>query len=296
MASKELQPIIDMMRSRPSYKEATIEQLREGLVKLLQQYPVPEDLQCETVDADGVPGEWIAWPGADAGKVVYYLHGGAYVRGSVDTHRNLIGGISRHSGARMLGVDYRLGPEHPFPAAVHDALTGYGWLLTQGIAPERIVIAGDSAGGGLALAVLVALRDAGDPLPAGGVLLSPWTDMEATGDSIETKAAVDPMIQRDYLLDMAKMYLGGADPRDPLASPLLAELHGLPPLLIQVGTAETLMDDSDRVAEKVKAAGGQVTLEHWDDMVHAWPLFAPVLPEGREAIEKIGAFVKGILG
>jgi len=196
----------------------------------------------------------------------------------------------------MLGVDYRLGPEHPFPAAVHDALTGYGWLLTQGIAPERIVIAGDSAGGGLALAVLVALRDAGDPLPAGGVLLSPWTDMEATGNSIETKAAVDPMIQREYLLDMAKMYLGGADPRDPLASPLLAELHGLPPLLIQVGTAETLMDDSDRVAEKVEAAGGQVTLEHWDDMVHAWPLFAPVLPEGREAIEKIGAFIKGILG
>ncbi len=296
MASKELQPIVDMMRSRPSYKEATIEQLREGLVKLIQQYPVPEDLQCEAVDADGVPGEWIAWPGADAGRVVYYLHGGAYVRGSVDTHRNLMGGISRHSGARMLGVDYRLGPEHPFPAAVHDALTGYGWLLTQGIPPERIVIAGDSAGGGLALAVLVALRDAGDPLPAGGVLLSPWTDMEATGNSIETKAAVDPMIQREYLLDMAKMYLGGADPRDPLASPLLAELHGLPPLLIQVGTAETLMDDSDRVAEKVKAAGGQVTLEHWDDMVHAWPLFAPVLPEGREAIEKIGAFVKGIRG
>ena len=296
MASKELQPIVDMMRSRPSYKEATIEQLREGLVKLIQQYPVPEDLQCEAVDADGVPGEWIAWPGADAGRVVYYLHGGAYVRGSVDTHRNLMGGISRYSGARMLGVDYRLGPEHPFPAAVHDALTGYGWLLTQGILPERVVIAGDSAGGGLALAVLVALRDAGDPLPAGGVLLSPWTDMEATGDSIETKAAVDPMIQRDYLLDMAKMYLGGADPRDPLASPLLAELHGLPPLLIQVGTAETLMDDSDRVAEKVTAAGGRVTLEHWDDMVHAWPLFAPVLPEGREAIEKIGAFVKGILG
>lgn len=292
MASPELQPILDMMRDRPSYKDLGIEELREGLRKLFGQYPLPEGMTTEPVTAGGVPGEWVRAESTDPHKVVYYLHGGAYVRGSTETHRGLTGRIAAEGGVRVLAVDYRLGPEHPFPAAVDDALAGYRWLLGQGVAPGKIVVAGDSAGGGLALALLVALRDAGDPLPNSAVLLSPWTDLTASGHSIEARAEIDPFIAKQYLLDMAQMYLGGANPRDPLASPVFAELHGLPPLYIQVGTAETLYDDATRIEEKVKAAGGQATLEPWEDMIHAWHLFAPVLPEGRQAIEKIGAFLR----
>src|SRR5690606_5447385 len=175
--------------------------------------------------------------------------------------RNLGGRISKAANCRVLSLDYRLAPEHPFPAAVDDAVTGYRWLLDQGIRPDRIAIAGDSAGGGLAAATLVALKDRGEPMPAAGVCLSPWVDMEGTGESMTSRAALDPMVQKDGLKDMASLYLDGADPRSPLAAPLYADLSGLPPLLIQVGTAETLYDDATRLAEKAEAAGVDVTLE-----------------------------------
>jgi len=224
--------------------------------------------------------------------VIFYLHGGGYVIGSINTHREMVARLSRASAARALAIDYRLAPEHPFPAAVDDAVAAYRWLVGSGVNPRRIVVAGDSAGSGLTMATLVALRDAGEPLPAAGVCLSPWVDQEGTGDSMSGNAAVDPIVERDGLVQMAKRYLGEAGARTPLAAPLYADLTGLPPLLIQVGAAETLLDDSVRLDARARAAGVDSTLEVWDDMIHVWHLFAGMLPEGQQAIERIGEFVK----
>jgi acetyl esterase/lipase len=239
-----------------------------------------------------VPAEWVVAPGADARRVILYLHGGGYTIGSINTHRELAARLSRAAAARVLVIDYRLAPEHPHPAAVDDATAAYRWLLANGVDPARIVVAGDSAGGGLTVATLVALRDAHTPLPAAGVCLSPWVDLEGSGESMTTKAAVDPMVQRDGLLKMAAAYLAGQDARTPLAAPLYANLSGLPPLLIQVGTAETLLDDSTRLAERARKAGVNVTLDPWEDMIHVFQAFATYLPEARQAIDRIGEFVK----
>jgi acetyl esterase/lipase len=221
-----------------------------------------------------------------------YLHGGGYVIGSIHTHKGLIAGLSAAAHCRALALDYRLAPEHRYPAAVDDAVAAYRWLLDAGFSPSRIAIAGDSAGGGLALATLVALRAAGDPLPAAAVPISPWTDLEGTGDSMKTHVDKDPMVEPGGLLGMARLYLGDADPRQPTASPLHADLTGLPPLLIQVGELETLLDDATRIAASAQKRGVAVTLEVWPEMVHVWHLFAPMVPEGRDAIARIGAFLK----
>ena len=296
MASPELARIIEKLKNRPDYRTATMQQMRQGLDALTAAYPPEEGVACDTVDAGGVKAAWITPPGVDRGRVIYYLHGGAYVRGSIASHGGMVSRIAQSAGARALLLEYRLGPEHPFPAAVDDALTGYRWLLKQGVDPARMAIVGDSSGGGLTLAALVALRDAGDPLPATAVCLSPWVDLEATGDSMQSKADVDPFIEKEYLLTMARHYLGDADPRSPLAAPLYADLQGLPPLFIQVGTAEVLLDDSTRIAERARAAGVQVTLEPWEGMIHGWHLFAPELPEGQAAIDRIGAYLQECLG
>jgi acetyl esterase/lipase len=219
------------------------------------------------------------------------LHGGGYVIGSINTHRAMIARIARASNARALAIDYRLAPEHPFPAAVDDATAAYKWLLAEGYEPGKIVIAGDSAGGGLTLAALVALRDSGVPMPAGAVPISPWTDLEGTGESVRSRAAKDPMVTPGNLAESAKQYYGAHDPRDPLVSPLHANFRGLPPMLIHVGDAEILLDDATRVAERAKLAGVKVELEVWDDMIHVWHVFAKLLPEGQQAIDKIGKFV-----
>jgi acetyl esterase/lipase len=255
-------------------------------------FPVDADVKSEPVNAGGVKSEWVTAPGADPGRAVLYLHGGGYVIGSINTHRTLAGRISRAAKARVLVIDYRLAPEHPFPAAVEDSVAAYRWMLSTGLKPSRIAVAGDSAGGGLTVATLVAIRDAKLPVPAAGVPLSPWIDMEGLGDSMKSKAAVDPMVQKDGLLQMAAAYLAGKDPRTPLAAPLYADLAGLPPLLIQVGTAETLLDDSTRLAERARKAGVKVTLEPWENMIHVWQIFAPILDEGQQAIEKIGEFIR----
>ena len=215
---------------------------------------------------------------------------------SIGTHRGLCTRLSRAAGARVLNVDYRLAPEHPYPAAVDDALAVYRAVLADGVDPARIAIGGDSAGGGLTLATLVALRDAGDPLPAAGVCISPWTDLSLSGESIRTKAAEDPLIQPSQLAWMAGLYLGDADPKAPTASPLFANLSGLPPLLVHVGTAEILLDDATLLAERAREAGVDVTLEAWEEMIHTWHNFADLLPEGREAIEGIGKYLRARLG
>jgi acetyl esterase/lipase len=192
----------------------------------------------------------------------------------------------------VLVIDYRLAPEHPHPAAVDDAVAAYRWMLAQGLKPARITVAGDSAGGGLTVATLLAIRDAKLPLPGAGACLSPWVDLEGIGESMTTKAGVDPIVQKTGLLQMAAAYLGGKDPRTPLAAPLYADLSGLPPLLIQVGTAETLLDDASRLAERARKAGVTVSYEPWESMIHVWHLFAPMLDEGQQAIDRIGEFVR----
>jgi len=292
MASQQLQALIQAIRSQPDLHGAPVEQYRAAMENVTQFFPVPADVTREPVNAGGIPGEWIAAPGAAPERVIYYLHGGGYIIGSINSHRELISRLSRAAGARALAIDYRLAPENPFPAAVEDATAAYRWLLSTGVDPARTVIAGDSAGGGLTLAALVALRDAGDPLPAAAVCLSPWADMEGLGESMTTKADLDPMIRRDNLLEGAKAYLGGADPRTPLAAPLYADLTGLPPLLIHVGSSETLLDDSTRLAERAKAAGVDVNLEVWDEMIHVFQFMAAMLPEGQQSIDRIGEFIR----
>jgi acetyl esterase/lipase len=252
----------------------------------------PPDVVSEPVSAGGVPSEWITTPAADHEQVILHLHSGGYYTGSINTHRDLVARLGRAAGMRALAIDYRLAPEHPYPAALEDATTAYRWLVATGYEPANIIIAGDSSGGGLALAMLVNLRDAGDPLPAGAVCLSPWTDLALTGGSIKSKAKADPINKPDVLKFGAALYAGQYDLKTPLISPLYAELRELPPILIQVGTEETLLDDSTRLAEHARAAGVEVTLEIWKGMIHDFQLYARFLPEARQAIEGVGMFMR----
>jgi acetyl esterase/lipase len=293
MASKELERLIEFLRSQPQLEpDLSPDELRAGFEAIASMFPVPPDVSLQPVDVGGMPGEWIAAPGASDDRVVFYLHGGGYVIGSLATHRAMVARISQAASARALVIEYRLAPEDPFPAAVEDAIVAYRWLLAQGVDPARVVVVGDSAGGGLTVAALVSLRDAGDAMPAAAVCLSPWTDLEGTGESMTTKAAIDPLIERDGIEIMAKIYLAGADPRTPLASPIYADLHGLPPLLIHVGTAELLLDDAVRLADRARAAGVEVVLEPWEDMIHVWHCFAQLLPEAQKAIDRVGEFIR----
>lgn len=293
MASAELQMVIDLLRSSPPVpRTADWATQRAALEQLTTLAPPPSEVRCTPVDAGGRPAEWVCATGSRDERTLLYLHGGGYCIGSITTHRQLATDLSRAAAARVLLLDYRLAPEHPFPAAVDDAVAAYRFLLGLGVAPQTAAIAGDSAGGGLTVATLLALREAGLPLPAAGICLSPWLDLSLCGPSIEGKAAVDPMVQRESLQRMADAYLGGSDARTPLASPLFGDLRGLPPLLVQVGTAEVLLDDATRFAERARAAGVAVQLEVWDDMVHVWQAFAVFLPEGRQAIDGIGGFLR----
>ena len=290
MASEQLNKVLEIIRSVPPAKpDTTIGQMRGAMEKVAER--VAKDVTCEPVTAGGVPAEWIVAPGAAQDRVILYLHGGGYVMGSINTHRAMIARLSRAAQAKALALDYRLAPEHPFPAAVEDATAAYRWLLAQGYKPGKIVISGDSAGGGLTLATLLALRDAKTPLPAAAAPISAWSDMEGTGASVKTRAAIDPMVTNNTLLEMAKAYVGKGDPKNPIASPLHGDYRGLPPMLMQVGDAEILLDDSTRVAEKAKAAGVKVDLEVWPEMVHVWHIFAKLLPEAQQAIDRIGRYV-----
>ena len=292
MPSPELQMVIDLLHGVTAAPDGSIAEQRAAMENLTTSMALPADVRCTPVDADGVPAEWITAAGARDDHAVLYLHGGGYCIGSIATHRQLASDVSRAAGARVLLIAYGLAPERPFPAAVEDAARAYRYLLASGVKPSRASIAGDSAGGGLTAAALLALRDAGTELPAAGVCLSPWFDLTLSGASMQSKASVDPIVQRDRLQRMADAYLGTRPATTPLASPLYADLAGLPPLLVQVGTAETLLDDATRFAERARAAGVAVDLDVWDDMVHVWQAFAFVLPEGRQALERVGAFLR----
>jgi len=294
MPSQEFHDLVARLRSLQRDGNPTIAEMRAGWDRFAAQFPAADDLRFEAVDADGVSAEWTDAPGADPRRVIFYLHGGGYNIGSIESYRHFVGRMSRASKARVLSVGYRLAPEHPFPAAVDDAVTAYRWLLGQGIPASRIVISGDSAGGGLALAAMIRLRDEGDRLPAAAVCMSPSTDLAKEGESMRTRAHLDPIVRIDTSSAHALRYVGeGGDFKHPLASPLYADLRGLPPLLILVGTNETLLDDSTRVADKARAAGVEVEIEIWEDMVHIWPFFAAVLPEGQRAIERMGNYIRG---
>jgi acetyl esterase/lipase len=255
------------------------------------------DAGYDSVSAGGVDAAWVCATGADSTHVLLYFHGGGYKLGSTRSHRDLMSRISAAAHCRVLGVNYRLAPEHLFPTPLIDALAAYEYLLGQGIANDRIAVAGDSAGGGLAAALLLDLHKRRIPMPAAAVMLSAWTDLTAQGSSYETRAAHDPIHQRGMILGTARTYLGPhGDPQDPLASPLFGDLRGLPPLLLQVGDRETVLDDSTRFADKARAAGVDVTLEIYDNMIHVFQQFAKDLPEGRRAIESIGRFLRNAWG
>ncbi|MBW2289916.1 MAG: alpha/beta hydrolase [Deltaproteobacteria bacterium] len=291
MASAELQTVLDLLEANPPVQGSDIPTMRKAMESMLTMMPPAEDMTFAPVDAGGVPAEWSTADVADTGRVVIYFHGGAYVMGSVATHRNLVAHIARRTGARVLSVDYRLGPEHPFPAAVDDAVASYRFVLASGVPAEKIAIAGDSAGGGLTAACLVALRDAGETMPGAAVCISPWLDLSQSFGSWQSKADVDPMLEVEQIQTCADAYLDGADPKTPTASPVFADLRGLSPLLVQVGTAETLLDESVEFAKRAKAAGVDASIDVAADMIHVWHAFADLLPEGREALDDLAAFL-----
>jgi len=292
MADRGIEVVRAHLAKLPPADSLTTAERRAQYERAERVFPIPPEVKIERVTAPVAPAEWLRPPSAEAGRVVLYLHGGGYVIGSPRSHRHLAAAIADAAGASALSLDYRRAPEDPFPAAVDDAVACYRWLLEQGIAPGRIVIAGDSAGGGLTVATLVALKDARVPLPAGGVCISPWVDLTLSGASYDTKAAADPIVRRPGIDEMARAYLGKTDPRTPLASPLFADLRGLPPLLIHVGSEEVLLDDAVQLALRAKAAGVSATLEVWDRMIHVWHWFLPMLEEADTAIQGIGRFCR----
>ncbi len=295
MSSPEIKQVRELLASQPDPKTMSLAESRASFDEQGRQFPLPDGVLIEATTAGGVPARWFRAKKAHTDAAMLYLHGGGYMLGSSTSHRHLIAALSEAVGVAALALDYRLGPEHPFPAAVEDAVSAYQYLTQSGIAPDRIVITGDSAGGGLTVATMVALRYRRLPLPAAGVCLSPWADLTNTAESYTTRAGADPILSRERLDEMAAAYLQGQDARSPLASPVFADLTGLPPLLIQVGADEVLFDDAIHLEARAKAAGLQVRLEAWEEMIHVWHYFYPLLAEGREAIARIGEFVRGQL-
>ncbi|HEX4110603.1 MAG TPA: alpha/beta hydrolase [Solirubrobacteraceae bacterium] len=271
--------------------QPTIQDFRDGYEALCAQLEVPTDATYTDTTIGGVPVVEVQADGAGSDRTVLYAHGGGYVIGSAPGYKSFGAHLSRAADARVLLVDYRLAPEHPFPAAVQDATAVYRALLDQGVSPSQIVIAGDSAGGGLTVATLLALKDAGSPLPAAGVPLSPWTDIPGTGASVDANAELDPVVSREMLAMLGGLYAPGEHATHPHASPHYGDFSGLPPMLVFVGTEEVLHDDAVRLVEQASAAGVDAKLEVGEGMYHVWPCFAAFLPEARESIAKIGAFV-----
>jgi monoterpene epsilon-lactone hydrolase len=296
VTNRGIHAVREHLAKLPPSSTLTTEQRRAQYDRAERVFPTPADVAVERVAARERPAEWLIPPSVRSDAVVLYLHGGGYVIGSPRSHRHLAAAIARASGVRALLLDYRLAPEHPFPAALEDAVAAYRWLLGQGLAPERVVLAGDSAGGGLTVATLVALRDRGLPRPAGGVCISPWVDLTCSGTSYATKAAADPIVTHDGVVALAKAYVGAGDLTTPLASPLYADLRELPPLLIQVGSEEVLLDDARGLGARARTAGVDVTIEEWPAMIHVWHWFLPMLDEAEEAVATVGRFVRARLG
>jgi epsilon-lactone hydrolase len=291
MGQSEIDAIRALLSSKP--RPVGWAERRQRLDEVGSLWPVADDVKLDAVDLDGLPGEWSIVPGSDTSRVLLFFHGGGYCSGSILSHRRMVSEAGRAAQARTLAVGYRLAPEHPFPAALDDALTAWRSLRKHGIAAGHIAVGGDSAGGGLTVALVNRLREAKEELPGCAWLVSPWTDLTMSGPTLVTKDAVDPIIHEGYLGELADAYLPvGMDRRDPRVSALYADLSGLPPMLIQVGSAETLLDDSTRFAAAAGAAEVAVTLEVWPHMIHAWHVWNAHLEAGRRALISAGAFIR----
>ena len=301
MPSTEYQEIVEAMRSQAGgllLTDMSIEQQREAIESFA--FPLDEDVTTTSVDANGVAAEWTVLPDSDPSVRLLYVHGGGYVMGSIASHRRLVADICRAAGCVALSLDYRLAPEHPYPAALEDALAGLDYIWANGpdgaSEASTVFIGGDSAGGGLMLATLLAVRDRGLRMPTGGIGLSPWADLAATPEELAPFGLEDPTVPENTVAieasqGWAKMYAVEADRKDPLISPVFGDYASIPPLLLQVGSIELICRDTERVAASARESGVEVVEEIWDDMFHVWQSFAPMLPEGREAIDNIGAFI-----
>ena len=293
--SVTLKNILEAKRANPYSDKKSIQELRKEHHNAAVSIPLPVNTKWKTVDANGVPAELISCGKTTSKGIFLFIHGGGYYRGSAEVSRATVARISAAAGIRCLSIDYRLAPEHPFPAAIDDTYTAYKWLLGQSSLSKKIIVGGASAGGGLTIALLLKLKEKKEPQPAGAVPISPWTDMTQSGKTMITNAQIDPIISKEYLDRMSKLYLAGASPKTELASPLFGNLKGLPPILIQVGSAETMLDDSRRFVEKAKIANVDVEYENWKDMFHGWHGSAHILEDAKSAIKSIGNFCKRIL-
>jgi monoterpene epsilon-lactone hydrolase len=290
MDRSEIDAIRALLGSKP--RPVGWSERRQRLDEVGSVWPVAGDVTCEAVDCDGVAGEWSLVPGSDRSRVLLFFHGGGYCSGSILSHRRMVTEAGRAARMRTLAIGYRLAPEHPYPAAHEDAMAVWRFLRRQGIAAGNIVVGGDSAGGNLTIGLINRLRTAGEALPGCAWLISPWTDLTMSGDTLETRDAVDPLIHKAYLVELADAYAVSADRRNPLISPLFADLHGFPSALIQVGSAETLLADATRFAAAAGAADVDVTLEIWPHMIHAWPLWNAKVEGGRRALASAGEFIR----
>lgn len=291
MAQHEIDAIRTMLGSKP--RPVGWSERRRRLDEVGAAWPVADDVKLEDVDCDGVRGEWSLAAGSDPSRVLMFFHGGGYCSGSIVSHRRMVTEAGRAARMRTLAIGYRLAPEHPYPAAHQDAQKAWRFLRRQGVPANRIVVGGDSAGGNLTVTLINGLRAAGEDLPTCAWLVSPWTDLTMSGATLATKDAVDPLIHKGYLEELAEAYVPGTvDRKDPLISPLFADLHGFPPILIQVGSAETLLADASRFAAAAGAADVDVTLQIWPHMIHAWPLWNAALEDGRRALASAGDFIR----
>ena len=293
MAS-EIDAIRNLLSSEP--RPVGWAERRQRLDEVGSIWPIADDVTCTAVDLGGVPGERSIVPGSGPNRVLLFFHGGGYCSGSILSHRRMVSEAGRAAGVRTLAVGYRLAPEHPFPAAFDDAMTAWRFLKKEGVAAAHVAVGGDSAGGGLTIALINRLRETGSNQPGCAWLASPWTDLTMSGSTLATKDSVDPLIHKGYLGELADAYLpGGLDRKDSRVSPLYADLRGFPPTLIQVGSDETLLADATRFAAAAGAADVAVTLEIWPHMIHAWPLWNAHLEPGRRALARVGAFVRAHL-
>jgi acetyl esterase/lipase len=294
MAQSEIEAVRALLSSKP--RPVGWLERRKRLDEVGSVWPVADDVKLEAVDVSGLQGEWSIVPGSEPSRVLMFFHGGGYCSGSIVSHRRMVTEAGRAAGVRALAVAYRLAPEHPFPAAYDDALTAWRFLRNEGIPAGRIAVGGDSAGAGLGVALIGRLRDAHEELPSCAWLVSPWTDLTMSGSTLATKAAVDPLIHKEYLNELAEAYLpAGMDRKDPRVSPLYANLRNFPPILIQVGSDETLLDDATRLASAAGAVDVPVTLEIWPHMIHAWHLWNGHLEPGRRALLSAGTFIRAHL-
>lgn len=291
MAGDEINEIRALLSSKP--RPVGWAERRARIEEVGAKWPVAPDILLAPAEIDGLAAEWSLAPGADPSRVLLFFHGGGYCSGSIVSHRRMVTEAGRAAGARTLAVAFRLAPEDPFPAAYDDALAAWRFLRAQGVAAERITVGGDSAGGGLSIALALRLRDLGEPLPGCLWLCSPWTDLTMSGETLVTKDAADPLIHKAYLEELASAYVpAGVGRKNPRVSPLYADLKGLPPMLIQVGSDETLLADSTRFAAAAGAADIPVTLEIWPHMIHAWMMWNARLTDGRRALDHAGRFIQ----